>query len=229
MNQSQSYWYLENVDMTEILCPTKLGASSKSIEHKNFRKGDYIFLPGEYADKIFFIMEGRVKIGSYSETGKEITKPELEFEGTGLFEFSPTEDLLLVGTRKTAAIEMFGLPDWKKIHVQRFDGVGVRFNTLKFGPSGKWIVRILNHKKLSFIETATGKEIRSGEVAIDQRFGTGTEHLFVSSDGKYLATYTYNHGTEVWDVETLSRVIQFPALLNLNTDSAHSMFALRSR
>ncbi len=80
-----------------------------------------------------------------TKTGKEITKPELAFEGTGLFEFSPTEDLLLVGTRKTAAIEMFGLPDWKKIHVQRFDGVGVRFNTLKFEPGGKWIVRILNH------------------------------------------------------------------------------------
>ncbi|MEO1257278.1 MAG: Crp/Fnr family transcriptional regulator [Bacteroidota bacterium] len=74
MNQSNSYWYLENVDMTEILCPTKLGISTQNIEHKDFRKGDYIFLPGEYADKIFFIMEGRVKIGSYSETGKEITK-----------------------------------------------------------------------------------------------------------------------------------------------------------
>ena len=74
MNQLNSYWYLENVDMTEILCPTKLDNSSQNIEHKNFRKGDYVFLPGEYADKIFFIMEGRVKIGSYSETGKEITK-----------------------------------------------------------------------------------------------------------------------------------------------------------
>ncbi|MEZ4933122.1 MAG: Crp/Fnr family transcriptional regulator [Saprospiraceae bacterium] len=72
--QQQSYWYLENVDMTEILCPTKLGSAKDDLEHQTFRKGDYIFLPGEYADKIFFIMEGRVKIGSYSDSGKEITK-----------------------------------------------------------------------------------------------------------------------------------------------------------
>lgn len=74
MSQEQSYWYLENVDMTDILCPTKLGNAEKEVEHKSFRKGNYIFLPGEYADKIFFIMEGRVKIGSYSESGKEVTK-----------------------------------------------------------------------------------------------------------------------------------------------------------
>ncbi len=74
MNQQQAYWYLENVDMTEILCPSKMGANRDSLEHKTFRKGEYIYLPGEYADKVFFIMDGRVKIGSYSETGKEITK-----------------------------------------------------------------------------------------------------------------------------------------------------------
>ncbi len=74
MENNQSYWYLENVDLTEVLCPTKLDASKEDLEHKNFQKGDYIFLPGDYADKIFFIMEGRVKIGTFSESGKEITK-----------------------------------------------------------------------------------------------------------------------------------------------------------
>ena len=70
----QSYWYLENVDMSSIMCPRKMGANKDQLEHKSFRKGEYIFLPGEYADKIFFIVEGRVKIGAYSNTGKEITK-----------------------------------------------------------------------------------------------------------------------------------------------------------
>lgn len=74
MNQSQSFWYLENVNLSEILCPTKVSASADEVEHKVFKKGEYIFLPGEFADKIFFIMEGRVKIGTYSSQGKEITK-----------------------------------------------------------------------------------------------------------------------------------------------------------
>jgi CRP/FNR family cyclic AMP-dependent transcriptional regulator len=42
--------------------------------HKVFKKGEYIFLPEELADKIFFLTEGSVKIGSYSDSGKEITK-----------------------------------------------------------------------------------------------------------------------------------------------------------
>lgn len=74
MTEAHSFWYLENIDLTNILCPGKVNAAGSSLEHKSFKKGDYIFLPGEYADKIFFIMDGRVKIGSYSESGKEITK-----------------------------------------------------------------------------------------------------------------------------------------------------------
>lgn len=42
--------------------------------HKHYSKGDYLYLPDEHADKIFFLTEGRVKIGTYGESGKEITK-----------------------------------------------------------------------------------------------------------------------------------------------------------
>ncbi len=74
MSQQQSFWYLENIDLATMLCPSKVGAAEHSLEHKSFEKSEYIFLPGHYADKIFFIMEGRVKIGTYGDAGKEITK-----------------------------------------------------------------------------------------------------------------------------------------------------------
>ncbi|MFQ5446602.1 MAG: Crp/Fnr family transcriptional regulator [Saprospiraceae bacterium] len=77
MNQNQSLWYLENIDVTNIFCPNKFGTNEHSLDHKTYQKGEYIFLPGEFADKIFFISEGRVKIGSYSDSGKEITKAVL--------------------------------------------------------------------------------------------------------------------------------------------------------
>jgi len=67
-------WYLENIDVTNILCPTKMGQVKETHVHRDFGKGDYIYLPNEHADKIYFIMEGQVKIGAYSESGKEITK-----------------------------------------------------------------------------------------------------------------------------------------------------------
>ncbi len=72
---NQSFWYLENLDVTQILCPTKLskGEMDKHV-HKTYKKGEYIYLPEEFSDRIFFLTEGRVKIGTYSDDGKEITK-----------------------------------------------------------------------------------------------------------------------------------------------------------
>ncbi len=72
---NQSFWYLENIDITQILCPTKLTKEEMDRHiHKVYKKGEYIYLPEEYSDRIFFITEGRVKIGSYGDSGKEITK-----------------------------------------------------------------------------------------------------------------------------------------------------------
>lgn len=71
----QSLWYLENIDLSGILCPRKIKRGDlETHEHKVFEKGRYIYLPDEYADRMFFITEGRVKIGTYSNQGKEVTK-----------------------------------------------------------------------------------------------------------------------------------------------------------
>jgi CRP/FNR family cyclic AMP-dependent transcriptional regulator len=72
--KDQSLWFLENIDVTGIFCPKKLGSHSSSQSHKSFKKGDYIYMPDQSSDKVFFLNEGRVKIGTYGENGKEITK-----------------------------------------------------------------------------------------------------------------------------------------------------------
>lgn len=72
--KDQSFWYLENIDVQGIFCPKKLGASEEQHTYKTFKKGEYIYLPDELSDRIFFLTEGRVKIGSYGDSGKEITK-----------------------------------------------------------------------------------------------------------------------------------------------------------
>lgn len=72
----QSLWFLENIDVTVLFCPqknAKAGGMERHI-HKTYKKGEYIYLPEELSNKIFFLTEGRVKIGSYGEGGKEITK-----------------------------------------------------------------------------------------------------------------------------------------------------------
>lgn len=79
MSNKHSYWYLENIDVTGIFCPKKIRRGDlENHDHKVYKKGEYIFLPDEHADRIYFLTEGRVKIGSYSEAGKEITKAILQ-------------------------------------------------------------------------------------------------------------------------------------------------------
>jgi len=70
----QQLWFLENIDVTGIFCPQKMGENMDSHIEKVYKKGDYVYLPDQSSDKIFFLNEGRVKIGSYGDNGKEITK-----------------------------------------------------------------------------------------------------------------------------------------------------------
>ena len=72
---NQALWYFENMDMAGMMCPKKVSSGKmESFNHKTYKKGDYIYMPEDSADKIYFVREGRVKIGTYSDTGKEITK-----------------------------------------------------------------------------------------------------------------------------------------------------------
>ncbi len=69
----QGLWYLENIDVTGIFCPNKLSnTNDHSVE--TFSKGAHIYLPDDAANKIYFITEGRIKIGSHGSVDKEITK-----------------------------------------------------------------------------------------------------------------------------------------------------------
>lgn len=73
--ETNSLWFLENIDVTNIFCPQKLGAGTMDKHtQKEYKKGEYIYIPNEHADQIYFLSEGRVKIGAYGDNGKEITK-----------------------------------------------------------------------------------------------------------------------------------------------------------
>jgi len=70
----KAIWYLENIDVGGILCPQKMENQVKDHQVKTIKKEEYVYMPDQDSDKIFFINSGRVKIGSYGENGKEITK-----------------------------------------------------------------------------------------------------------------------------------------------------------
>lgn len=72
--RDKSIWYLENIDVGNIFCPQKVSENLDQEHHKKVAKNEYVYVPDQDSDTIYFITEGRVKIGSYSDEGKEITK-----------------------------------------------------------------------------------------------------------------------------------------------------------
>lgn len=73
MNHSQ-LCYLDKLDLRNIFCPSSAQLTMPKNQPLHFAANTYIYLPHEPAQKIYLINEGRIKIGSYSEDGKEITK-----------------------------------------------------------------------------------------------------------------------------------------------------------
>lgn len=76
MPQLQAFWHLENIDVTHLLCPTKLGDEVLMAKHARptFKKGEQVYVPQDQSDRIFFINDGRIKISVMNEEGKEVTK-----------------------------------------------------------------------------------------------------------------------------------------------------------
>lgn len=74
----ESIWYLENIDVSDIFCPEKVDKGDSVHNRKTFKKGEYIYMPDQSSDKIFYIVSGRIKIGNFGDSGKEITKAILD-------------------------------------------------------------------------------------------------------------------------------------------------------
>ena len=72
--EEQSIWYFEDAKVDGLFCPQKATAQKDTHIRRQYKKGEYVYMPNEHADKIFFIASGKIKIGAYSEEGKEITK-----------------------------------------------------------------------------------------------------------------------------------------------------------
>lgn len=74
MSEKANYWYFEQVDLYELLCPHNSPALLEKHTFNKFGKDDFIYFPDQASTHIYMISEGRVKIGSTTEDGKEIVK-----------------------------------------------------------------------------------------------------------------------------------------------------------
>lgn len=67
-----SLWYLEEVNLFNILCPHKYKDSGKADHFNTFAKNDFIYFEEDNADQIYLINSGKVKIGYVTDDGEEI-------------------------------------------------------------------------------------------------------------------------------------------------------------
>lgn len=74
MSNSTNIWYFEDVDLYNIFCPKKTPKMQEKHPFTSYKKDQFIYFEDETSDAIYLVANGRVKIGGYTDDGKEITK-----------------------------------------------------------------------------------------------------------------------------------------------------------
>lgn len=73
-----TFWFFEDVNLFNMLCPHKFKAYKQSHEFNQYKKQDYIYFEEDHSNKVFLIEKGKVKIGYYTEDGVEVVKAILK-------------------------------------------------------------------------------------------------------------------------------------------------------
>ena len=74
----QSIWYAEQVNLEVLFSSNPALETEFESRKKVIKKGNYIYLPEEVSSKIYFILNGKVKIGTYRDNDKEIVTAILQ-------------------------------------------------------------------------------------------------------------------------------------------------------
>ena len=74
LNNFTKLWWLEKIHLFEGLSEEEMEKINDRSTMKTKDKGTHIYFPNEPSKVIFFLKSGRVKIGSYSNDGKEVIK-----------------------------------------------------------------------------------------------------------------------------------------------------------
>ncbi len=76
--EKNALWYLQNFDFFKDLTDETIKELKDKTTLKDYKKNDFIYFPQEQPNQIFFVKRGKVKIGSYSDNGKDIIKTILD-------------------------------------------------------------------------------------------------------------------------------------------------------
>lgn len=75
--EKSKIWYLENFNLFKGLTMEQLQYFGMKSSMRKFKKGEFIYFPNELSDKVFILKDGEIKIGMYTDDGREILKTVL--------------------------------------------------------------------------------------------------------------------------------------------------------
>lgn len=68
---TEELWYLKQCDLFRRLGPEQIGRLEPMCRSRTFRRGEPVYLPSDAAESAMVLAEGRVKIGSLTDEGKQ--------------------------------------------------------------------------------------------------------------------------------------------------------------
>ncbi len=68
---SERIWFLKQCDLFQRLSPAQLASLESRCRLRKYPRGTPVYLPADHADGVLLLAEGRVKIGSFTEDGKQ--------------------------------------------------------------------------------------------------------------------------------------------------------------
>lgn len=90
MDTSNKIQFFKKMPLFEALDAVQLEQLAEIAQHRRAPKFQFIFMPDEPAEHLFFLCQGRVKTGTFSADGREVIKEILQPE-------APFGDLALAG------------------------------------------------------------------------------------------------------------------------------------
>jgi CRP/FNR family transcriptional regulator, cyclic AMP receptor protein len=93
MELNNKIQYLSRAPMLAVLSTTEMEHLAEIAQFKRIARFQFIYMPDEPADFLYLLVKGRVKMGTFSEDGREVIKEILQPE-------QPFGDLVLGGETK---------------------------------------------------------------------------------------------------------------------------------
>jgi len=138
MSDKSKLWYLEKFNLFDGMTTQEMEEVEKKTTMRTAKKDQYLFFPEEPSTSIFLLKEGRVKLGSYSDDGKELIKAILspgemfgELSVTGEekrkdFAQALTDEALICAVGKDTMLEMMEMNPMMSLKITKLIGLRLR-------------------------------------------------------------------------------------------------------